>query len=96
MLLDLFPDTGFSETLKSVYRIFLFVRFVFHMKDGGPLPSAHVFEGMRIVMFENRFALDHFAAAAVLDLVYLGLGGAAFLYAFQVARRRGALLQQGE
>ena len=24
------------------------------------LPSAHVFEGMRTVMFEHRFALDHF------------------------------------
>lgn len=60
------------------------------------LPSAHVFEGMRIVMFEHRFALDHFAAAAVLDLVYLGFGVGSFLYAFEVARKRGALLQQGE
>lgn len=60
------------------------------------LPSAHVFEGMRAVMFEHRFDMGHFTAAAILDLVYLGLGGVAFLYAFGVARRRGALLQQGE
>ena len=60
------------------------------------LPSAHVFEGMRTVMFEHRFAWDHFAAAAALDLVYLGLGIAVFLYAFDLSRRRGSLLQQGE
>lgn len=60
------------------------------------LPSAHVFEGMRTVMFEHRFAAGHFIAAAILDLVYLGAGAAAFLYAFEIARRRGALMQQGE
>ena len=42
------------------------------------LPSAHVFEGMRTVILEHRFALGHFAAAAGLDLVYLGLGTAVF------------------
>jgi ABC-2 type transport system permease protein len=60
------------------------------------LPSAHVFEGMRTVMFEHRFALDHFIAAAILDVVYLVLGGAVFLHAFQRTRRTGGLLQQGE
>jgi ABC-2 type transport system permease protein len=60
------------------------------------LPSAHVFEGMRTVMLEHRFAFDHFAAAAALDFVYLGLGCVVFLYAFQLARRRGSLLQAGE
>jgi ABC-2 type transport system permease protein len=60
------------------------------------LPSAHVFEGMRAVMFGGVFRLDHFLAAAVLDLVYLLFGGLVFLYAFRQARRRGALLQMGE
>jgi len=60
------------------------------------LPSAHVFEGMRIEMFQHRFAFDHFAAAIGLDVVYLGIGVVAFLHAFEVARRRGALVQQGE
>ncbi|HUK61138.1 MAG TPA: ABC transporter permease, partial [Stellaceae bacterium] len=60
------------------------------------LPSAHVFEGMRTVMFEQRFAWDHFVAAGALDLVYLGIGAAAFLYAFGLARRRGSLMAQGE
>jgi ABC-2 type transport system permease protein len=60
------------------------------------LPSAHVFEGMRIEMFEHRFALDHFMAAALLDLVYLAVGAVIFLDAFGRARRVGSLLQQGE
>jgi ABC-2 type transport system permease protein len=60
------------------------------------LPSAHVFEGMRAVMFEHVFRWGDFLAALGLNLVYLGLGAAAFLYAFRGARRRGALLQVGE
>jgi ABC-2 type transport system permease protein len=60
------------------------------------LPSAHIFEGMRAVMFEGVFRLDHFAAAAALDLLYLLLGGGVFLLAFRQARQRGALLQTGE
>ena len=60
------------------------------------LPSAHVFEGMRAVMFEHVFRWGDFLAALGLDLLYLGLGAAAFLYAFHNARRRGALLQVGE
>jgi ABC-2 type transport system permease protein len=60
------------------------------------LPSAHVFEGMRAVMFEHVFRWSDFLAALGLNLIYLGFGGAAFLYAFRGARRRGALLQVGE
>jgi ABC-2 type transport system permease protein len=60
------------------------------------LPSSHVFEGMRAVMFDHVFRWRDFLAAAALNVVYLGLGAAAFLYAFRDARRRGALLQVGE
>ena len=60
------------------------------------LPAAHVFEGMRAVMFQNRFPLDHFLAAAGLDLLYLAIGIVVFLHAFESARRHGALLQTGE
>jgi ABC-2 type transport system permease protein len=60
------------------------------------LPSAHVFEGMRAVMFDHVFRLDHFLIAAALDAVYIVLGAAVFLHAFRQARRRGALLQMGE
>jgi ABC-2 type transport system permease protein len=60
------------------------------------LPSAHSFEGMRAVMFEGVFRLDLFFAALALNLLYIALGAATFLYSFRVARRRGALLQTGE
>jgi ABC-2 type transport system permease protein len=60
------------------------------------LPSAHSFEGMRAVMFEGVFRLDLFLAALALNVLYIALGAATFLYSFRVARRRGALLQTGE
>jgi ABC-2 type transport system permease protein len=60
------------------------------------LPSAHVFEGMREVMFRGVFRLDHFFWALALDVVYTVFGAMVFLYAFREARRRGALLQMGE
>jgi ABC-2 type transport system permease protein len=60
------------------------------------LPSSHVFEGMRAVMFDHAFRWPDFFAAAALNVLYLTLGGVAFLYAFRDARRRGALLQVGE
>ncbi len=60
------------------------------------LPSAHIFEGMRAVMFEDVFRLDHFFWAAGLDVLYLAIGGVIFLLSFRRARRSGALLQMGE
>jgi ABC-2 type transport system permease protein len=60
------------------------------------LPSAHVFEGMRAVMFQGVFRLDHFFWALALDIVYTAFGAAVFLFAFRQARQRGALLQTGE
>jgi len=60
------------------------------------LPSTHVFEGMRAVLFEHTFRMDYFFSAVALDLVYLAAGAAVFFLAFRDARRRGALLQMGE
>ncbi len=60
------------------------------------LPSSHVFEGMRAVMFKGEFPLDHFFAAAGLDIVYLAAGGMVFLIFMRQARHRGALMQMGE
>jgi ABC-2 type transport system permease protein len=59
------------------------------------LPPAHVFEGMRAVMFQHVFRTDLFLYAAGLNVVYLTIGVAVFLYAFGVARRRGLILQSG-
>ncbi len=60
------------------------------------LPSTHVFEGMRALLFEHRFRADYLLSAAGLDLIYLAVGIAVFFIAFRDARRRGALLQMGE
>ncbi len=60
------------------------------------LPSTHVFEGMRAVLFEHTFRTDYFLSAVALDLVFLAIGAAIFFIAFRDARRRGALLQMGE
>jgi ABC-2 type transport system permease protein len=60
------------------------------------LPSAHVFEGMRAVLIHDVVRLDLMLAAGVLNLFYLAAGLLAFLGCFNLARRRGQLLQQGE
>ena len=60
------------------------------------LPSTHVFEGMRAVLFQHTFRMDHFLAAVGLDLVLMAIGAAIFFVAFRDARRRGALMQMGE
>lgn len=60
------------------------------------LPSAHVFEGMRAVMIQGVFRTDLFLWAIGLNLVYIAAGAALFLYAFEIARRRGLILQSGE
>jgi ABC-2 type transport system permease protein len=60
------------------------------------LPASHVFEGMRAVMIDHVFRTDLFYHAVLLNVVYLALGLALFLYAFRVARRRNLLLQVGE
>ena len=60
------------------------------------LPPAHVFEGMRAVLFDGTFRWDLLAAAVALNLVYLAIGAATFLWSFHVARKRGLLLGAGE
>ena len=60
------------------------------------LPSSHVFEGMRAVMFDGTFPVGEFAAAVGLDILYLAGGGLIFLIYMRQARRRGALMQMGE
>ena len=60
------------------------------------LPPAHVFEGMRGVLFSEGFSWGHFTAALSLNLGYMTAAGVIFAMAFNDARNRGALLQQGE
>lgn len=60
------------------------------------LPSAHVFEGMRAVLYGGAMRWDHLGWAVGLNAVYMAAGVAVFLFAFHQARVRGALLQTGE
>lgn len=60
------------------------------------LPPAHVFEGMRAVLFDGTFPLGHFFAAVGLNALYLGATITLFLWVFRQARVRGQLLNMGE
>ncbi len=60
------------------------------------LPPAHVFEGMRAVMVDHVFPMDHFLAAVGLNALYLVGAGLVFLYSFGRARELGKLMQVGE
>lgn len=60
------------------------------------LPSSHVFEGMRGVLFDGAVRWGELAWAVALNGLYMAAGVATFLFAFRQARVRGALLQTGE
>ena len=60
------------------------------------LPSSHVFEGMRQLMFGQVVRSDLMWQAVGLNLVYLAAGTGFFLLAFHSARRKGLLLRVGE
>ena len=60
------------------------------------LPPAHVFEGMRALMFDHVFRVDRFVAALGLNGLYLIGAGVVFLAAFARARHLGKLMQVGE
>lgn len=60
------------------------------------MPSSHVFEGMRAVLFDHTFRMDLLLYAVLLNVVYLTAGFFSFLAFFKVARVRGQLLQVGE
>jgi len=60
------------------------------------LPPTHVFEGMRTLMLDHVFRADLLVSAVLLNLLYIAIGLATFLYAFHTARARGQLLQTGE
>ncbi|MDH4247419.1 MAG: ABC transporter permease [Deltaproteobacteria bacterium] len=60
------------------------------------LPSSHVFEGMRALLLTGEMQMSFLVTAAALNVVYLALGLGVFLFTFEVARRRGLLLNLGE
>ena len=60
------------------------------------LPSSHVFEGMRAVLFDHTFRADLLLQAMALNVIYLTAGFFSFLAFFKIARVRGQLLHVGE
>ena len=60
------------------------------------LPSAHVFEGMRAVLFTGVVRWDHLVAAFALNAIWLAAASLLFARQFRQARLRGALMSIGE
>lgn len=60
------------------------------------LPSSHIFEGVRALLFKHQFQLDLIKNALLINIFYLIFGIAAFLGVIHIARKRGLLLRIGE
>lgn len=60
------------------------------------LPPTHVFEGMRAVLADGVLRLDHLAAAAVLNALWIVAAAFAFASLLDKARAAGSLLSSGE
>jgi ABC-2 type transport system permease protein len=60
------------------------------------LPASYIFNGMRSVLIEHVVKTNDLLIAAGLNMVWLGVGVAAFLIFHDQARDRGMLLQLGE
>ncbi len=60
------------------------------------LPSSHVFEGMRSVLFDGRFRVQLLVNALVLNAIYISVAVSVFLWVFRTARRKDLLLHIGE
>jgi len=60
------------------------------------IPAAHIFEGMRTALLDHVTAWDQLAAAAGLNVVWMGLAVLVFAGQFRAARIRGALISIGE
>jgi len=60
------------------------------------LPPTYVFEGLRALVFEQRFEAGLMVRAFLINVVYLSAGFAAFYAFVRSARRVGSILQIGE
>ena len=55
------------------------------------VPASHVFEGMRSVVIEGRFAAGRIVLATVENLLYLGMAAALLAFVHRIALTRGLL-----
>ncbi len=60
------------------------------------LPSSHVFEGMRSVLFDGQFRVQLLVNALALNAIYISVAVGVFLWVFRTARRKDLLLHIGE
>jgi len=60
------------------------------------LPAAHVFEGLRALVLEHRFASSEMWYAFGLNCIYMVISMTLLQVAFNSARKAGTLLQSGE
>lgn len=60
------------------------------------IPSAHVFEGMRQVISDGSFPMEHLIWAAGLNVVYLTVSLLFFWWNFRGVKKKGLLAKVGE
>lgn len=60
------------------------------------VPSAHVFEGMRSVLSGGGFPVEELTAAVVLNVAYIGVAVAFFMWNFRAVKAKGLLVKIGE
>ncbi len=59
------------------------------------IPASYVFEGMRAVIETGTFPVNHFLAAAVLNMFYLALALGLFYRNLRVVKEMGLLMRSG-
>tara|TARA_X000000368_G_C22443237_1_gene455657 strand:- start:42 stop:257 length:216 start_codon:yes stop_codon:yes gene_type:complete len=60
------------------------------------LPLVYIFEEARNILINNTVNLENLFTALQLNAVYLFLAVALFYYSFNVARKKGTLINIGE
>ncbi|RMG75228.1 MAG: ABC transporter permease [Nitrospirae bacterium] len=60
------------------------------------IPSAHVFEGMRILINDKTLSLAHLSAATLLNLLFLSASTIFFIRIYQLVKKKGILPKIGE
>jgi ABC-2 type transport system permease protein len=60
------------------------------------LPMAYIFEGMRAIILDGVVRMDYLVKALALNILYMSLCMALFLWMFRVARSKGLLLNTSQ
>lgn len=55
------------------------------------IPAAHVFEGMREILQQNKFPQEHLMTAGILNAIYMTLSALFFAFMFREARKKGLI-----